>query len=903
SAQLTVQIPSQYGSKPGFIDQAKLVVEPHGAVVEQSLYLTYSDHGQYAGGNQIEIVHRFQLPANSVVNDLWLWIGDSVMQARILDTWKARSIYDSIVSKKRDPAFLTKNGEQYELHIYPLKPGSFRKIKLNFITPTRWRGIDGVAELPLKMLKQNNAARKPLEVLFRQKEDVWGWPILTEAPQELSFKPAIDTGGYMYKSCTIGDISSFTTLSLGYSTKFVNGFYTKLATVKNDQSYFLFGFNPGSFFKLPVDTAPKRVLVALDLSGTQSKNFATLLPQVKQFMRAVLKESDSMKVVAAGAGVIRMLEPAWRIGATDTINGMIDRFESSAWGRQTAQMAKPVVLYADANAALCWQFPGIQDLATTKNYGDLMSALNDYRSADVIAAYSHGYESPIGQESLPAYTAKIDSFFQRGGRFLSYFDFNRVGREKIGTHYIPGLTTTRRSDGSTTLYRNPGGNVGILFPESFVHYGFDYLQYTPDQNVKVEVQDKDGKPVVISKKIGNGLLIVSGIWSFKDDGAMRAQLGVPLIGLNAVSQSQLLLPLLASVRSEFTARPYDKVFVLSNADSLTQMLSSETWADQYIGGFGTSAPKFSTVNLLDGALYVPPSITVDGQQFYGSGYLLKTLGSRTSGAHFETHLVDWTTINSIASAYSYPMTDYLAVMATADNQTASVDYLNEVDAHSSDPNKTRFFICSAPARQSVHFVVRAKFVGIADEARWDLTLPVRADTLVSESVLRSIVGIERLKEKFRLAPKDTAGIVSCAVNYRLLCDYTALLALEPNDTIHFMRNPFDESRITIREMVEESMNDSLTLCSYPNPFNNQTAVVVTLAQRSTIDIGVFNVLGQLVRHLASNEVAEGKRTFYWNGNDDGGRTVGSGTYFIRMIAKEATGGRMMMRVQRVLFLK
>ena len=196
-SQLTVRTDS-YGSKPGYIDNATLVVEPHGAYVEQSLYLSYSDHNQFPS-SQVEIVHRFELPANAVINDLWLWIGDSVMQARMLDTWKARAIYDSIVSKKRDPAFLSKNGNIYELHIYPLISGKFRKVKMNFITPTRWFGTDGTAELPLKLLKDNNASKKPVQILFREVERIWGQPALQELPLQ-TFTVLRDSGGYKYKS-------------------------------------------------------------------------------------------------------------------------------------------------------------------------------------------------------------------------------------------------------------------------------------------------------------------------------------------------------------------------------------------------------------------------------------------------------------------------------------------------------------------------------------------------------------------------------------------------------------------------------------------------------------------------------------------------------------------------------
>jgi len=86
------------------------------------------------------------------------------------------------------------------------------------------------------------------------------------------------------------------------------------------------------------------------------------------------------------------------------------------------------------------------------------------------------------------------------------------------------------------------------------------------------LQDQNGSPVVISKKISNGLLVVSAIWSMLDDGALKKLLGVPLLGLNAVTKNQLLTNMLKTVQSKYVQSPFDKVFVLSNSDSLFQKM-------------------------------------------------------------------------------------------------------------------------------------------------------------------------------------------------------------------------------------------------------------------------------------------------------------------------------------------
>lgn len=72
--------------------------------------------------------------------------------------------------------------------------------------------------------------------------------------------------------------------------------------------------------------------------------------------------------------------------------------------------------------------------------------------------------------------------------------------------------------------------------------------------------------------------------------------------------------------------------------------------------------------------------------------------------------------------------------------------------------------------------------------------------------------------------------------------------------------------------------------NYPNPFNAGTQVSFALPVESRVDIGVFNVLGQLVRTLTSGTMPAGEHLLTWDGANDQGASVASGTYFVRMRA-------------------
>lgn len=70
----------------------------------------------------------------------------------------------------------------------------------------------------------------------------------------------------------------------------------------------------------------------------------------------------------------------------------------------------------------------------------------------------------------------------------------------------------------------------------------------------------------------------------------------------------------------------------------------------------------------------------------------------------------------------------------------------------------------------------------------------------------------------------------------------------------------------------------------PNPFNPTTDLKFSLARSGPVEVAVYNVRGQRVRTLAKGDWVAGSHVLTWEGRDDEGRGVSSGTYFVRMQA-------------------
>lgn len=70
--------------------------------------------------------------------------------------------------------------------------------------------------------------------------------------------------------------------------------------------------------------------------------------------------------------------------------------------------------------------------------------------------------------------------------------------------------------------------------------------------------------------------------------------------------------------------------------------------------------------------------------------------------------------------------------------------------------------------------------------------------------------------------------------------------------------------------------------AWPNPFNPETHVAVTLPFESDVVVEVFDALGQRLRRFERRGVPAGTHRLSWDGRDDRGGAVASGLYFLRL---------------------
>ncbi len=85
--------------------------------------------------------------------------------------------------------------------------------------------------------------------------------------------------------------------------------------------------------------------------------------------------------------------------------------------------------------------------------------------------------------------------------------------------------------------------------------------------------------------------------------------------------------------------------------------------------------------------------------------------------------------------------------------------------------------------------------------------------------------------------------------------------------------------IGIEEMTSEYISN---VTVSPNPASRNANVRFNVVKPGNVKVTVYNIAGQKVRQLVDNTMAQGVQTLSWNGLDESGREVASGSYIIEI---------------------
>jgi len=85
--------------------------------------------------------------------------------------------------------------------------------------------------------------------------------------------------------------------------------------------------------------------------------------------------------------------------------------------------------------------------------------------------------------------------------------------------------------------------------------------------------------------------------------------------------------------------------------------------------------------------------------------------------------------------------------------------------------------------------------------------------------------------------------------------------------------------------------------NHPNPFNPSTKIAFSLTTRQHALLEVFDSRGRVVRTLLNTDIGPGSQTVRWDGRDNSGNKVTSGTYFYRLESGDSRQVRKMVLIK------
>ncbi len=246
-------------SGEGTIEKIEMAVEPKGIYTRCDLYLTFSDRGlQFENGDSLEIQFYFSLPEKTIVQDAWLWIGDDIVKAMLIDRRKATEIYENIVQRRQDPLIFYKNANGYfNLKIFPLEAGETRKIKMSYLIPANWTANKVMTMLPAEFVASSKNTPTEFSLYIKESEQ-WANPVINEYQ---GTGQTIGQGRFAgYRKLQIDPSTVASSLTLSYESPMKEGLFLGV-----------YQDGPGSYYQLAClpsvmlnGHSSKRLLFAVD---------------------------------------------------------------------------------------------------------------------------------------------------------------------------------------------------------------------------------------------------------------------------------------------------------------------------------------------------------------------------------------------------------------------------------------------------------------------------------------------------------------------------------------------------------------------------------------------------------------------------------------------------------------
>lgn len=308
----------------GMFKDITIVTSPQGIYTQVEIFVTIAQVEPLWWGDFAEAIWQFDLPPQTIVHDSWLWVGEDIIKADVVDYWTALATYEDIVDRNQDPSFfyILPDG-RYEIRIFPIEIDFDRRIKLSFLVPAKWSANEVTTNLLGNLF---NSTDYPIEEagIAMIANDEWGVPnlIINEEVVPMTETTVGGSGQTLHYHAIEGDLLAYAEkLEMSWDAPFTDNSHSFIHTYEdNGEQFYQLAYVP-DWTESYQDPNPENVLFLVDYEASKT---TISIEDIKQNLQAILGEHFSSQdtynvAVATTSGIVFLDEIDW-LSADLTLN-------------------------------------------------------------------------------------------------------------------------------------------------------------------------------------------------------------------------------------------------------------------------------------------------------------------------------------------------------------------------------------------------------------------------------------------------------------------------------------------------------------------------------------------------------------------------------------------------------
>jgi len=461
---LWINDPQTGKSGTGTIEETIITYEPQGLFMKVDWEITFTAEGiLYANTDTVEVVYNFVLPEGAVVNNSWLWFGDTLLEAIIIDRWSASQVYENIVNRRQDPSILYKLGQtNYQLRIFPMAAKESRKVKISFLLPTDWNQKSVTSKFISGNLLSSRNPIKHIDVNAIIGEE-WGNPVIF-GENNFILEPAEG------EDDRITHHKSFNYSELTKNQKFMvsspinNGYYLSFFEDGDDQFYQL-ALNPTEDLNI---IKPQKVLFLVDYQKQNSTiSQKELLNLLSVNFQELLNEKDSFNILYYDLKLQKAADN-WIVGDSASILDAIENLGDEpfvSYGNMPALLAAAIEIVndnTDIKVVLLANTDKLDDIqSSNKLITDLKTLMNP-----VFPIYIGDFQNQNFRYNY------VNGIYYRGNEY-----FYRNLAKLTGGDYVHSFDGLSFPDCLKNIYLLATNETGLIDIHTTLDNGFCYGRY------------------------------------------------------------------------------------------------------------------------------------------------------------------------------------------------------------------------------------------------------------------------------------------------------------------------------------------------------------------------------------------------------------------------------------------